>query len=686
MIMDEDKETEKNIDLPKEIFEELEKISKMEDSIDTFNKAVKKSSSLSEDKKEENVIKKDEISTILSAKEKKRYENLGKSFMEGANAVINDIQQSIEKKERNSLEAKDNIEKKIKEAKEEKEKDEKKKSSVVGKILIATAAIGALYLIFHETINSGIMKMYDYVKNGMIGFGDFIKKSASSIFSFFGNMFIKASESLSGGGVLNIILVGIIKEFFGFTLPNLVIHITQDLVRTVDKSFTASKWEPSDYSKKADEKEIKDAERGVEGVLLELGKARLNFEKDILKDGSLLIEEQEELADAVIKSLTIKIESLIKENEIKNTSEMGKWMNSIVHHLASNQIASTAFYTNAKTVIEGFERLGTDFNNLTDIQKTAIDNFAVDYGAMLGMSQKAIEEYEKMNGDDKIKFVKTLLETLRSHNAEVLKTVDGGKTDKDGNKKEEDSVVKILQDIKNDVKKKGATTTIVEFQETQKIGELHETIKSFINDTNFCEVIRKFSISSQNKLSMVMDASNKVLARLSKDIASEFILETVENVEGNKKVSKNKVESGTEDTIVVPDDSDYKIMYIFNNTATSNDDNVLNNMNEFFTSTVQYLQILKEESESVTKLEALSQYLYTAIFQYTKYVGVLNNHFREKFGETNLKLNTHMSLPVGTSNNSAHTLSLSNDSTASLIAPGGGMSVLGLFGNGTGYA
>ena len=93
---------EENIDniLPQKIWNELEEISKMDISIQQFNEMARKVKSLdSEEKKDENVLKKDGITTLLSTKEKKRYENLGKAFMIGANDAISEIQNAIKKKE-----------------------------------------------------------------------------------------------------------------------------------------------------------------------------------------------------------------------------------------------------------------------------------------------------------------------------------------------------------------------------------------------------------------------------------------------------------------------------------------------------------------------------------------------------------------------------------------------------------
>ena len=124
---------EENVDniLPPIIWKELEEISKMDISIKQFNEMAQKTKSLNiEDKKDENILKKDNVAVLLSAKEKKRYENLGKAFMLGANDAISDIQNAIKKKEQQSLSDKDDIASKIKNAEEKVKKEKSKKGSL----------------------------------------------------------------------------------------------------------------------------------------------------------------------------------------------------------------------------------------------------------------------------------------------------------------------------------------------------------------------------------------------------------------------------------------------------------------------------------------------------------------------------------------------------------------------------
>ena len=689
-MMSEDKETGKeNLDLPKEIYEELEKISKMEDSIDKFNEVVAKSPSLSEEKKEDNVIKKDELSTILSAKEKRRYENLGKAFMEGANSVISDIQSSIEKKEKNSLENKENIENKIKEAEIKKEENQKKKSSVLGKILIATAAIGALYLIFHNTINTGIMNMYNSVKNGMMGFGDFIKKSASAIFSFFGNMFIKASEALNGGGIMTIVIVSIIKEFFGNTLPKLVIHITQDFVKTIDRDFTATEWKPDSSTEAAVDKINKKTQTDSNDIFQELSRARLGFEKDILKDGSVDIERQEQLADTMIKDFGTKMENLIKVSGMKHESEISKWLSGLYQGMVSNQISSTALFVNTKKALESIKNLNLPetIEELKEgnFDKDVLENFAELYGVQyFGMTKEAVAEYKALSDEKKLKFVKNLIKTLEEHNKNVLKTVESGKSAATEERKQEESIVKILNDIRNDVRGDNATTSIIKFQETKEVGELQHTIQSFINDNKFVEVMTKFAGSIQGKLSEVLDSSNKALSRLSSDIASEFILETTNVETGGKNTST--ISSDEPEAHIIPDNDDYKIMYIFNSSASSNDADVISKLEEFFNYSVEYLSVMTQEVESVTKLEALSHYLYSAIDAYTESVRGMQDGVSTKVNYLEGAFTNHTARKVGYVSDGAHSFVPSQEQGSSFIPSNGGYGVLGMFENGVGHA
>jgi hypothetical protein len=177
----------------------------------------------------------------------------------------------------------------------------------------------------------------------------------------------------------------------------------------------------------------------------------------------------------------------------------------------------------------------------------------------------------------------------------------------------------------------------------------------------------KFAGAIQGKFDMVLDASNKALSRISEDIASEFVLETVEEVNGNKSTSTNKVASDEPDSILVPDDEDYKIMYIFNNTSSQNDESVLSNMNAFFQHTAHYLEVMTKEVESVTVLEALTHHLYEAITTHSAYFMHYINTSNKNYEDTNEIIRTHVNTPVINGATSAHVLRIEGLASAPLM-------------------
>ena len=549
----------------------------------------------------------------------------------------------------------------------------------MGKILIATAAIGALYLIFHNTINTGIMNMYNSVKNGMLGFGDFIKKSASAIFSFFGNMFIKASEALNGGGVMTIVITSIIKEFFGNTLPKLIIHLTQDFVRTIDKTYTATEWKPDSATQKAMDKIDGNVESGTSSLYGELGKARLSFEKDILKDGRTSIEEQERKADETIDAFGKDLQEFAGVHA-KESSKIKDWLYGIYEMMKSNQISSTGFYHKSEELIRslGTLKLGDKFASLDEHVQHLITNFAQNYGHMLGMSRDAIDEYGKLTGDKQLEFVKGLLKTLKTQKERVDKALEDAEKTNTPEQKQKEGVVDILRDIRNDIQKKGATTTIIEFQETKEVGLLHETIKSFLKDTNLVDVMTRFAHSTQEKFSMILDASNKALSRLSREIASEFVFEAVDEVNQNKK-SSSVVSDEPGDMIVPDNNSDYKIMYIFNNTASSNDAAVMSNMEAFFNNTANYLNTMTQEVETVTRLEALSHYIFDVMSSVCYYSVETEKSVIKHCGDISKKIDEHVNTPIRKIGGitTAHKLETDDTAPASLSLSHGGLITLG---------
>lgn len=649
----------KDVDLPKEIFDELEKISKLDDSLSEFNNLVEENK-LANNKNDKNIIKKDknakkdEIKTILSAQEKKRYENLGKAFMVGADSVIKDIQNAIAKKERNSLTGKDNVESKIKEAEKKLASSKKKKSSVITKILAATAILGGLYIIFSGTINNAIQSLYDKVKNGMLGFGTFIKKSASSIFSFFGNMFIKASESLRGGGLLSMAMIGIIWDFFNVTLPTLLMSLVEDLIRIINKDYKSSL--KLDNQNRSLDKTMNNSQTTA-SKLADMAASQINNfiltqEKDVRENGILNAKQQEEIADKSFSYIRMGMQSIIDSSK-KIGGEYGKrigeWGMSLTRMIGNNQISSTAFYQSSTKILDSMSKLIPNLYtiseaNASESAKNTIVNFMKDYGASIGMSTEDIEAYSKLTIDQQIDILRNLRNTMSSFHKDVTHQIEQAEKEKGiPDDSQNDSIVSLLRNIRKDMQNKDSHLHIIKFQETTQLGELQVKIQKFIDDTKFSDVMSNFSSTVSKKLSLILDAANVSLGSLTKAVINEFGIAGL----GEKDVVVDNSEFNPVNETTLGADKDFKILYIFNNSASANEADIDAKMIEFINHSAEYSTTLTEEISVLSQLERLSLALYSGVLHHSKMV----NNAYENMGEV---LSTHAKTPVRKRGTSAH--------------------------------
>ena len=667
---------EENIDniLPPIIWKELEEISKMDISIKQFNEMAQKTKSLNiEDKKDENVLKKDNVAVLLSAKEKKRYENLGKAFMLGANDAISDIQNAIKKKEQQSLSDKDDIASKIKNAEEKVKKEKSKKGSLFKKILIAGAVLGGIYILFSKTINSAISGMYDKIKNGMMGFGDFIKKCAGSMFSFFGNMFIKASECLNGDGVLTNVMIAIVSEFFSFTLPTLLVGLSEDLIRIIDSSFDSSLNFQSNKIEAEETRRTFSVES--EGVLGELRRTTdeflLSTEKDILFDNSLSVREQETATDKALGSFLnsfVNLTTGLSQDTQEQRETLRKWASSIALSLSNNNIASTAFYESSRKALGVFDSVlsfvkdGT--RDISAEQVSLMEDFVKRFASSLNLRNEEIKAFSEMSAEDKVLFLRNLNSSLTTFISNADENIDKARRSAQNNT-EESSVLSIMKDIRERMEEKGATTEINRFQEVREIGAIHDIIKGFINNTHFDDEVRNLTQTLGNKFDMILDAANKSLSGLATLVENKYRVHADE-------LSYTASEDSNTPNAVIPESSDYKLMYIFNNVAASNESDITNNMTEFLNNSARHLETITKEITTVQKLERL-MLAFCNVF--------LNDsvNLETSVVQCNRNLLEHMAKPIEKNNgdNVAHILNLSEGlaamSQSPMIINGGGM-------------
>ena len=230
--------------LPDNIFEEIEKVAKMEKdirflqfrqgsvekSVTTLRDVVEAKTATSEDpqtviseetkdepvKEDKNKIKEDKLKASLDSTEKKRYENIGVEFAKGAGKIFNELEKAQKLKERMQT----SKFKKEEEKQEEVKKEEKKKKKFSLKTLaLAITAVAAIMYTMRDKIDEfipgfkgGAESTFGWIKEKVGGiFGDIIDSITSLFNTVFGEIFT------GDGGVKSVM-----NTFFLDLLPDVM--------------------------------------------------------------------------------------------------------------------------------------------------------------------------------------------------------------------------------------------------------------------------------------------------------------------------------------------------------------------------------------------------------------------------------------------------------------------------------
>lgn len=635
-----------------------------------------------EEKQKKKKKKEKASSSVLSAIEKKRYENLGKAFMIGADSALTEIQNAIERKEQNKLSGKDKVENQIKDAEEKIKKDKKSKSSVLKKIVVAAAALGGLYLLFSGTINVAFTNMYTKIKNGVMGFGDFIKKSASSILHFFGNMFIKAARTLSGGGVLTVMLGGIIWDFFNYTLPKMIIGMVEDLMKMIDGSFKSSvTLEKSDVKLDGIQKRTTSEAENVSGMMkAEIDKFLLSQETTVRENSILTSKSQEDIADKSISEIKKSYDVMLsssKQSTDANAKVIRGWSNSVINMMLGNQMSSTKFYNNSTNVLRAIDLMLPNLKSITkdnvekittQSQKDFIKNFGETFGASLGMNEEEIRSFGKLSLNYQLEVLQNIAEGSKKFKESVDRDILEAEKNADPDESNK-GVIKILNSMRKKMDEKDSYVEIIKFQETAAISELNYNIRKFLYESKFLKVLEDFSGSVSYKFNSILDAANVALANLPKAVAANFVY-----MNGDEEVYLNNISDnfGAE-TISIPAPDEYKLMYVFNNNVPYMDTIIDKDMTTFLNFSVAYTQLMGQELAVLSQLERLTTILANGIFYNSELV-------RDTYNNIKKGINDHVNTPVSYQGQTAHVLVQKNQSMASadipLMASNSGMIII----------
>ena len=267
------------------------------------------------------------------------------------------------------------------------------------------------------------------------------------------------------------------------------------------------------------------------------------------------------------------------------------------------------------------------------------------------MTEEQVLAYEAMSLAGQITFLKQLQSGMMGFREDVNERLESAEENSSSEEERKQNkttseLLTLVREMKDDVQKKEGELKIIQFQEVEELGHLHHSIKSFLNSNKFDEAIGSMAEILDNKFSLILDASNKTLANLTHAITSQFTLksggETV-TVGGLDEEAETEL-MGTR-TVEVPED--YKLLYVFNNTANSNDSAITQSMHKFMEHNSSYLDLLKKEVRLMTELEHVTLLLFGGI---KGHASMLN----EKYKKTNEYINQQVTLPINITNTSSN--------------------------------
>lgn len=313
--------------IPDEILQEIEKVSKLENSLRLLNQrqanveksitVLKESSNdndggeLDEDdvisdkedakpKKDKNVVSKDKLKGYLDTVEKKRYENIGVEFAKGAEKIFSEIKKAQELKEKMSTKKSQDV---IKDVDSGDEKDgDKKKISFLKLGLAITAVAGILYM-FRDKINdiipgfkSGAEKIFSPIKS----IGD---RLFGSLFSNISDMLQVAFDDIFTGpdGIKSAFNI-----FFLDVLPEVIYQSGLALFQAFGAEVDSTVREFSDHSVEMADNALEDGkaaeEAANEQMLQDIANRRSARQSIMSSEGELAKSKRFIATDALVSA------------------------------------------------------------------------------------------------------------------------------------------------------------------------------------------------------------------------------------------------------------------------------------------------------------------------------------------------------------------------------------------------
>lgn len=206
---------DQNVQIQQELEEHSESIESLEEQTTELTEKI------GVEDKEKNVIDKNKLPATLTSAEKKRYQNIGKVFIEGAGSEFKRILKATKFKSMMST-VKEKFQAGVNKVKSAIKKA-KKAGGFLAKLLLIAGLLGTIFYLFKDKIKDAIPNITNYIK-------DIFEKARSFIGNLVENGFnvvADGAKAILGESIIKII--GYLKDtvviFFSETLPNSIYEL-----------------------------------------------------------------------------------------------------------------------------------------------------------------------------------------------------------------------------------------------------------------------------------------------------------------------------------------------------------------------------------------------------------------------------------------------------------------------------
>lgn len=206
---------DQNVQIRQELDEHSESIDSLEEQTQELKDVV------GEDEKQKSVIDKNKLPSTLTSAEKKRYQNIGKVFIEGAGSEFKRILKASKFKDMMST-MKEKFQVGVNKVKSAIKKA-KKASGFLAKLLVIAGLLGTIFYLFKDKIKDAIPNITGYIRDIFQKAKSFIGNLVENGFNFVSD----GAKAILGESVISIIryLKETVEVFFSDTLPTAIYEL-----------------------------------------------------------------------------------------------------------------------------------------------------------------------------------------------------------------------------------------------------------------------------------------------------------------------------------------------------------------------------------------------------------------------------------------------------------------------------